>query len=291
MKVLIHIGYPKAASTFLQHYFSAHPNIFYTGSILGSYKFSGEVEIQKAEFRKEQTHFVISEEQLSVWQGNLDIVGVKFKDYDIQAQQKKTALQLHAEFPDAKILLITRGFVSAWQSMYSQYVSIGGFLSFPDFEKANSKIFSDFYNYNFLIEIYREIFGSNDVLILPFEMLKQNPSEFLRLINTQADLPAFNFDTEAQNASLEKEEMESYRKLSSIICRSISWLPYSIQKNIYGLYVYFLYSRKLHAFTKLFSSSRELLEVSDKTISLFKGKAEILRNENLFEPYAKEYLF
>lgn len=291
MNVLIHIGYPKAASTLLQHYFSAHPSVFYTGAMLDKYKRTGEVDIHAPVLSNEQTHLVISEEQLSVWRGNLDIVGIKFKDYDIAAQQKKTALQLHSAFPAAKILIVTRGFVSALHAMYSQYVSIGGILIFPEFEKHFGKIMAQFYDYTYLIKLYRSVFGEENVVVLPFEMLKENPSKFIALLNSAANLPAIEFDIAVKNASLEKEEAESYRKLSLFIYRAIQWLPYSVQQKIYGLYVYLLYSRKLHSLTGIFSSKVEAREVNAQTLSLFRGKADILRSESLFAPYSKEYLF
>ncbi|HLP52744.1 MAG TPA: sulfotransferase domain-containing protein [Chitinophagales bacterium] len=287
---LIHIGYPKAASTLLQHYFSTHPNVYYSGNLLGNYKFSGEVQIPTITLATGQTHVVVSEEQLSVWQGNLDIVGVKFKTYDVAAQQQKTAQQLHIRFPGAKILIVTRGFQSALQSMYSQYVSIGGILKFEEFEQQFGSILSAFYNYDYVIHTYRSIFGAGNVLVLPFEMLRHQPKDFINRINQFGGLPEIDFDVSVKNASLGKEEVESYRKLSWVWYKTISWLPYKAQQALYGLYVYMLYTRKLSKVTGLFSSKVEPIQVSDSTLALFAGKAEALRGETLYHPYWKEYL-
>lgn len=287
---LIHIGYPKAASTLLQHYFSTHPNAYYSGDLLGNYKFSGEIQIPHITLATGQTHLVVSEEQLSVWQGNLDIVGVKFREFDVAAQQQKTAQQLSLRFAGAKTLIITRGFQSALQSMYSQYVSIGGILKFEEFEQQFGSILSAFYNYDYVIQIYRATFGAGNVLVLPFEMLRHNPKDFISRINQFSSLPEIDFDASTKNASLDKEEIESYRKLSVAWYNAIRWLPYKAQQALYGLYVYMLYTRKLSKITGLFSSKIEPIQVSDNTLALFAGKAEALRSETLYQPYWKEYL-
>lgn len=287
---LIHIGYPKAASTLLQHYFSIHPNILYSGDLLSHYKLSGEIQIPPITHEANQTHLVVSEEQLSVWQGNLDIVGVKFRDYDIAAQQQKTARQLHIRFPEAKILIVTRGFAGAIQSMYSQYVSVGGILKFEAFEKQFGGILASFYNYSFVVNTYRSVFGSGNVLVLPFEMLKHNPKELMHRINRFNGLPEIDFDVPVKNASLEKEEIESYRKLSSGLYHAIQWLPYSVKQKIYGLYVYFLYNRKPGLLAGVLTSKAAPVKASNEMLSLFKGNAEVLRSETLYQPYYKEYL-
>ncbi len=290
MKPLIHIGYPKAASTLLQHYFSVHPNVYYNGELLNSYKQTGEILLPDFALTDKQTHFVLSEEQLSVWQGNLDIVGVKFRDYDIPAQQVKTAKQLHRQFSNARILIITRGFAGAVQSMYSQYVSIGGILHFADFEKQFGQILSRFYNYNHTINAYRHTFGSENVLVLPFEMLKSNPDVFLNTINQFAELPAIEFDAGVKNASLEQREMESYRRLSSLIYNAVKPLPYNWQQKVYGLYVYALYSRKLGPLASLLGSKQTPVQASASLLNLFKGNATVLYDESFYKPYYKEYL-
>ncbi len=287
---LIHIGYPKAASTLLQAYFSEHPQVYYSGEVLNNYKLSGEIEIAPFALAPGQTHLVISEEQLSVWQGNLDIVGVKFRDYNIAEQQQKTATQLKLRFPGAKILIITRGFQSAFLSMYSQYVSIGGILKFEDFEQQVAHIFAAFYNYNFVVKTYRQAFGHENVLVLPFEMLQHNPTGFIEHINRFSNLPETDFDVLVKNASLGKEEIESYRKLSMALYLAIQWLPYSLKQKIYGLYVYLLYSRRLGPIARLLSGKPATANISKQTLMLFNGNASTLRTETFYQPYYKEYL-
>jgi hypothetical protein len=85
------------------------------------------------------------------------------------------------------------------------------------------------------------------------------------------------------------EKIESYRMLSNLIFAMIQPLPYSMQRKIYGIYSCALYQRKLSWLPSLFPGNTNL-EVDDKTMELFIGKAEVIRNEELFKPYRKQYL-
>ena len=126
--------------------------------------------------------------------------------------------------------------------------------------------------------------------MLPFELLKQDPAGFLTLVGQNTGLPAFTMDTTQVNSSLQEGEAESYRRLSKIIYTVVQVLPYSLRRLIYGLYVYLLYSRKLHGFLRLFRSRNRPLEVNRTVLQTFEGKATVLADENLYTPYRKEYL-
>lgn len=289
-EVIIHIGYPKAGSTFLQQYFSAHPAVWYDGSTLGNYKLTGKVPAGLAGKKSGDGVFVISEEQLAVWQGNLDIVGVKFKPFDIRAHQLQTCKALREQFPEARVLIVTRGFKSVMASMYSQYVTIGGIDTPTEFLEHFTDIMAAFYDYNYLLALYRSAFGKANVVVLPFELLKQDPAGFLRLLEQHTALPPFTMDTTQVNSSLQEEEVESYRRLSKGIYKLVQILPYAVRRVIYGLYVYLLYSRKLHWLLRFFRSKPQPLQVDASVLKAFDGKATILADENLYAPYRKEYL-
>lgn len=287
---VLHIGYPKAGSTFLQAYFSAHPEVFYSGDVLEDYKVTGKIPNGLAGKCPTDKQFVISEEQLTVWQGNLDIVGVKFQPFDIKKQQAEVCAQLHGRFPNAKVLIVTRGFESALSAMYSQYVSIGGIYSFESFLSEYAPIMAEFYDYNYLIDLYRQTFGAHNVVVLPFELMKHSRADFMRLMEEMLGITHFEFEAGRSNVSLEAEEAESYRKLSATIYAMVSILPYKLRRFVYGLYVYMLYRRALHGFVKLFRSKTEQLHVPPSVLALFSTRGNCLKYETIFEPYLKEYL-
>lgn len=286
-KVVVHIGFPKAGSSFLQQYFSAHPGIHYSGDLVGDYKSSGVLHQIQLDSKADLT--VISEEQLSVWQGHLDIVGVRFKAFDIPQKQREVCESLFQQFPQAKILIVTRGFEDVVRSMYSQYISIGGLHTLAGFQKEFGHILSSFYDYDFIIDTYISYFGKSNVVVMPFELLKHNAELFLREMEKSLEIPQFSGEQATVNSSLEEGEIRSYRRLSNALYRIIAPLPYTLKKMIYGLYVYLLYTRKLSGLSKVLPTEAEDLKVDNEALLLFSGKSSILEDYKQFAPYLDAY--
>jgi hypothetical protein len=100
---------------------------------------------------------------------------------------KLIADRLHAIFGKAKIIITIREQVSIVESLYKYYVRGGGPLCIQDFVyKLNSpavdvfgksSIFTKF-KYDKIIEYYQSLFGEENVAVIPFEILKQNPRHF-----------------------------------------------------------------------------------------------------------------
>lgn len=90
-------------------------------------------------------------------------------------------------FPDARILIVIREQRSAIYSVYQQYVRNGGaaslkyYLSPRHLAEAPQFRFSHF-EYHNLIKHYFERFGRMNVLVLPYEWLQHDPERFLREI-------------------------------------------------------------------------------------------------------------
>ncbi len=116
-QVLIHIGYPKTGSNFIQYWFERHPQVYFKLDKMAG--FSGPKEIPAYAYQNSDQHkvFVISEEQLSVWGGELDIVNVKYKAGDIAGTQLNICKTLHSLFPGAVIQVHTRGYESLLKSL------------------------------------------------------------------------------------------------------------------------------------------------------------------------------
>lgn len=293
MSVLIHIGYPKAGSTFLQHWFNAHPDIFFDTHFLYPYSQTGIIAKQQQPDLKGKKHFVISEEQLVLWQGQLDIVGIKFKPFDIKTRQRQVAESLYRDFPQAKVLIVTRGYESMLKSMYSQYVTIGGILSFNAYQQEMGKHLAAFYDYSYVINLYRGLFKPENVIVLPFELLQTDNTAFMDLLLANTGFSANDsYQYQKVNASVATGLFEGYRLLSKIIYTAIKLLPPSVQAKIYRAYVNKLSAGKFPAFIKLLARVTRPANttICKATLEGFAGKASLLKNETLYQPYNKEYL-
>ena len=189
-KTLIHIGYHKTASTWLQHElfdkeeygfkrFFSKKEIREDLITVNSLVFNAQVIKDKDQKLTASSNLVsvLSNERLS---GNPHSGG-----YD----SKEIAQRLKASFPDAKILIVIREQESAIASSYLQYVKFGGACSLKDYLEPPHRggpilpLFDfEFFNYYNLVKEYTELFGKDNVLILPFELFKEKPQDFCQKI-------------------------------------------------------------------------------------------------------------
>ena len=218
--VLIHIGYIKSGSTYLQRWFEKHPAMYYR--FKGVTGFYGTHDISWYAESTDPLHecFVISSEHLSVWKSDSDIVGMRsgLKKYDIKAYQLKLRDTLHAIYPTAKILIVTRGYTSLFQSFYAQYVAIGGTYDFENLLKSMWDNFPQLFDYSHVVNIYREKFGNDNVIVLPYELLRADPHGFTGIIEKKMGVQnTFAFSTEKVNAALDKKTLAAYRKVSNVV--------------------------------------------------------------------------
>ena len=200
--VLIHIGYHKTGTTWLQNMlFTTENNVFEPISKtrkghsslarhfvydderyclspfdLNQARIQKEIEnVKRSKHKFEQKIPVISHERLS---GNPHSGGF---------DAKKIASMLKKTFPNARILIVIREQKSFILSNYFQYLSIGGAYSLNKY--LNTKydgrrpLFSPSHiKYLPLINEYYNLFGMNNVLVLPYEMFRDEPLLFIARI-------------------------------------------------------------------------------------------------------------
>lgn len=197
--LLIHIGYHKTGTTWLQkELFVIESNVFepisryYPHKSTLGFKFVYDednyllspFDDNKKNIRKELLHllkdkknceekvFVISNERLC---GHYQSGGF---DAKIIAQR------LFSFFPSAKIFITIREQKSCILAQYFQYLKYGGIEELERYlNNRNHKVPSfapHFQEYNGLIQEYQKLFGKNNVLILPYEMLLTKPNKYIK---------------------------------------------------------------------------------------------------------------
>ncbi len=98
-------------------------------------------------------------------------------------------------FPEARVLAVIREQKEAIYSTYQQYVRDGGAASLEKYLAPRNPAevpqfrFSH-YEYHHLIAHYRKRFGADQVLALPFEWLRSDPGRFLDAISGFSGVPA-----------------------------------------------------------------------------------------------------
>ncbi len=99
---------------------------------------------------------------------------------------KELADRLVKIFPTAKILIVIREQKSMITSTYKQYVKIGGthplvnYLQPPTCGKQRIPLFDwNHFKYHRLIQYYINLFGHSQLLVLPYEFFQDSPVEFI----------------------------------------------------------------------------------------------------------------
>ncbi|MBI5539226.1 MAG: sulfotransferase domain-containing protein [Bacteroidia bacterium] len=289
-KILLHIGYPKAGSTFLGSWFYNNPNFrFYD---LSKVAFNNINKFKDCLNNTSSDKTIVIKDTRFITPHNND-----FKEFsNIFDTQKKIAEKLFLLFPTAKILIVTRGFESAIKANYSQYVKEGGILSFNNLIKINKNSQWLPFNYNEIIEYYINLFGNNNVLIIPFELLKNNQNKFIYKIENFVNISHIDIDVKDNNPSLTPQGMEFIRIINITLYFSLYILG-PFQKYGYRIHLKILDTIKTKSWnnilfitlSKLVKNKPLIIEPIKEIRNNFQGYSDCLRDNPDFQPYKKEY--
>lgn len=192
-------------------------------------KIENEIDSILSSRQANEKVFVLSHERLS---GNPNSGGF---------DAKKIALMLKAIFPDGKVLILIREQKSFLLSYYFQYLAIGGTFSIKKYltRQYDGKIpfFSPHHiNYYPLINEYCQLFGKDNVLIIPYELFCQEPKLFLKKLGRFLDI---HLDVELSSFSERVNQKENLFMMYHLRClngfkKSSSVNNYSFLKNKYA---------------------------------------------------------
>lgn len=290
---IIHIGCPKAGSTFLQQYFSEHPDINYDAMDFEEFKRTGHLNENIADKKVSVPFRVLSEEALSVAGIKVERLGVTYQELpDVQQHQLNTARRLHQLFPTAKILMVVRGFETLIPSLYSQYVIKGYRSDFATFLKEHENAFTEQFNYDFLYQTYVDVFGESNVLVLPYEMLKESPNKFLSVIEASFGFSHYGFTSKSVNKSLSDRSIPVVLATSRLIYWSTKLLPKSKRIKAQMKYQSFIYKIK----DQWLSGPKSNENIKDtasfkETLTTFNGTSDHIIKGKYMERYAQCYVY
>jgi hypothetical protein len=296
---LIHIGFAKAASKFLQNWFAQHPQLAYAHGGVAGFRTVYAIAREEASGRTRPLYCVTSYEGLATPHTSAEQIEV---DYDamqrnsMQDAQIRVCDLLASLFPNAHILIVTRGFRSMMLSSYSQYVRSGGLKSLADL-CASTDLAGDGrspLNYDFIIGLYRRAFGVAKVIVLPYELLRDDPAAFLGEITRRLGLSAVGVPPGRPNPSLTPTELAWYPRLG----RRLRALPLGERgrRAARQFYVHAAFTNRLRRPIVLLQWLRPVPPVDDAPLTPelmqnVRGLASSLRDEPLYRPYSRDYFF
>ena len=187
---IFHVGYHKTGSSFLQsEVFRKFNKLFY----VVPRKDIQELLIYQNDlyYRSENTAIELEKHFIKSREGDLSTIFSEERlsglPHEGGSDSVQTARRIKLLNPDSKIIIVIRKQEDIIKSSYMQYIvgygsySLKEYLNPTTIKKSN--LFSYyFFEYHRLIEIYNNLFGSNNVLVLPYELLKKNKKEFIKEI-------------------------------------------------------------------------------------------------------------
>jgi len=289
-KFLIHVGYPKAASSFIGKWFHQNPAFQFKDFRLLGFDSTADFCNYSMCNNPKTKYFVIRDMIFSAPLAKNVHSCKNLNDY-----QEKICKNLHSLFPDSKILIVTRGYESAIKAIYSEYLKQGGRLSFKNFIESENK--TEWYpiNYSFLIALYKNYFGHENVLAIPFELLKKDSKAFLNEIEIFLQIDPFEFKPDVVNRSLKNQNMTLLRILNNTLYFFL-YISGPLHKMFYNRYVRCLNNlRKIRFLILIFDLLSKIFVGAnthlDKKICIEKCSSHsvFLNNLPLFLMFKEEY--
>jgi Sulfotransferase family len=199
--VLIHIGYHKTATSWLEHLIFDNPESgfrwFHKKSrmapvhrFIRDRPFEFDAEAVRAEFEP-----LIEEAEAEGLKPVVSFGRLSGHAFSGGFDSKMIADRLKAVFPEARILIVIREQRSVIVSTYKQYVKTGGLCTLEHFlEPAKDdwripEFDYRYYEYHHLIRHYQTLYGRGSVLVLPYERLVRDPRGFVATIAEFAGRP------------------------------------------------------------------------------------------------------
>ncbi|HEX8719439.1 MAG TPA: hypothetical protein VF736_02245 [Pyrinomonadaceae bacterium] len=300
---LIHIGYPKAGSTFLQAWFERHPELRYiTGGLAG---FHNVWQVAQS-FDETYEYYVTSYEGLSTPHksaGGVELAYGGAEPFDDERRKEKQArlcAVLKSLFPHSRILVVTRGFKGLIVSGYSQIVRTGGRVHLGEMCRQLAIGLQDesynYYDFDYVLGLYAGAFGEENLIVLPYELLRDDQGRFVSVLEGRLGLRHAEIALGRVNPSLSPEELYWYPLISRLVSAGASrlgpvWFP-----KVYRRYVGLTLDNRLRLLVRLLSLLKPDKKITDadfpaEIMSHFEGKATRLKADPLYAPYAAEYLF
>jgi hypothetical protein len=300
---LIHVGYPKTGSTFLQAWFERHPELRYAPGGLGG--FHNVYEVARPPDRAYKYH-VTSFEGLSTPHASAGGVRLDFggaepvREDRVKENQRAVCSVLHSLYPGSRVLVVTRGFKGMIISAYSQSVRMGGKLHLDGMcRELAERLRVDayhYYDFDYLIRLYGEAFGDENLIVMPYELLRDDQHRFLATLEERLGLRHAGIELGRVNESLSPEELYWYPLISRAVAGAASRLGPAGFRRVYAWYVGRTLGNRLRPLVKALRLLRPggkitAADFPEDILRYCEGKASTLKGHPLYTPYAAEYLW
>ncbi len=289
---LIHVGFPKAASTSLQAWFAAHPDLIFDPNGVAGYHMVTELARDVARHRRAAWYVTSCE----------GLVHPKLPEQTFDAGPRPTAEHrrqtcevLHGLFSRATILIVTRSHSTVLKSGYSQYLRRGGHLSMARleaFEFSEAQVEDD-WDYDETVTLYESVFGAENVIVLPYELLVDDTARFTRILEDRLGISHAGIEMPRLNTSLTNAELRWYPRLSRAAAYARTRLGPPGRRFAAAYYARIGHPRLRRAvalLAKVIPEPRVDIEIPPELLASYRRHAAALAHRAEYESYRTTYL-
>lgn len=300
---LIHVGYGKAGSTFLQAWFARHPELRYAPGGLGG--FNNVYEMARPTGRAYK-YYVTSYEGLSlpiVSAGGMHLdfaISRPAPDKGAKEKQAEVCSTLKSLYPSSRVLIVTRGFKGLILSGYSECVRLGTRLQLDgvcrEFSECLRVDEDHYWDFDYLIRLYSDAFGDDNLIVMPYELLRDDQGRFLAALEERLGVAHAEVEAGRLNPSLSPEELYWYPLISGAVSAAASRLGDARFQRMYRWYVLKILNNRLRPVIKALRHLRPggritEADFDEDILDYCRGKATLLKEYALYAPYAADYLW
>ncbi len=301
MRHLIHIGYPKAGSTFLQRCFEQHPQLLYRNFAMGGfYNLSTLPDTVLRRREKPIAYVVTSQEAISIGKSTIlpegdDFAHRKQKQGRTDIHPREYSAFLSEYFPGATILVITRGFASRAISTYKESIRAGITISLHESLALQVRLKHTFSDYDGLIRTYREAFGDDHVIVLPYELLRDDSDRFLAILQERLGLTEPFTNPGITNAARTDQELHWLRMAGRLLQAGTKWMGTGLYVSCYRKHIEYMrrdrYRPVLFLLRHLFPHKKlDIGKIPAGFLAEHRSLATCLQALPEYRPYRAEYL-
>lgn len=273
---LLHVGYPKTGSNFLRRWFRDHPQLAYSEGGIAGFQSVYDIARQGAAPQEDVRYRVTSSESIVLSDTRTDPAEA----------QERTCTLLADLFPNAHVLIVTRGFRSMIFSSYSQFIRSGADVTLEEF--VAHPLLGQPWDYDRVLAMYERAFGAEKVIVLPYELLRDDADRFVRALEERLGLTHQAAKPGRVNTSLSAAEMYWYPRWTRVVQR----LP--IGSRLKHLYLRGIFANRFRSAVAALQRVRPGTPVTadaipEELIASYRAKASLLRAHPLYAPYARDY--
>ena len=295
---LIHIGFPKAGSTALSAWFDAHPQLVHAPNGLGGFYHAFDLAAAAAGADEPAPWHVTSSEALSFPRLTDDPVararGTPPRAVTLTEGRERVCRMLRVLAPGATILIVTRGFRAAILSGYSQHIKTGGRTIARELRPLEDLV-AEALDYDAVVRLYEAAFGSDQVLVLPYELLRDDAAAFTGALEQRLGLEPSGMPIGVRNAGLSPAGLVWQHRTTAAVALVARGLPGRAGDRLVRasgrLGASGRLQRPFDVLDRVVPGSRAApVEVPADVLEPLRGRAGSLATRPFYERYAEAYL-